>query len=257
MAAGKGTRMKSDRPKVLHHLAGRSLLQHVIDTCAQLGATRIVVIPGHGADNVEAAVTADNPSQPIVFARQMPQLGTGHAVQQAVPVLPDDDASRVAERVLAREGRLNAVRAAEMQRQGWQSILDRFAAHIRAEHLPHALIVDCSGRADMAERYEGWLAQGIHVVTPSKHAGSGDPDRLAALHAAGAKSGASASQATGLTTSDHILLRGTLPTTSTWPRRKASIKALALVNSYCSWALGIQNDSIRAIVLGMRPVCSE
>ena len=91
MAAGKGTRMKSDRPKVLHHLAGRSLLQHVIDTCAQLGATRIVVITGHGADNVEAAVTADNPSQPIVFARQMPQLGTGHAVQQALPHLGADE----------------------------------------------------------------------------------------------------------------------------------------------------------------------
>ncbi len=90
MAAGKGTRMKSDRPKVLHRLAGRSLLQHVIDTCVQLGAARIVVITGHGADNVEAAVTADNPGAPIVFARQMPQLGTGHAVQQAVPHLVKD-----------------------------------------------------------------------------------------------------------------------------------------------------------------------
>lgn len=68
--------------------------------------------------------------------------------------------------------------------------LDAFAKHVKSEHIPHALIVDCSGRADMAERYEGWLAQGIHVVTPSKHAGSGDAGRLAALHRAGAKSGA-------------------------------------------------------------------
>ncbi len=68
--------------------------------------------------------------------------------------------------------------------------LDAFAKHVKSEHIPHALIVDCSGRADMAERYEGWLAAGIHVVTPSKHAGSGDAQRLAALHAAGAKSGA-------------------------------------------------------------------
>ena len=68
--------------------------------------------------------------------------------------------------------------------------LDAFAKHVKSEHIPHALIVDCSGRADMAERYEGWLAQGIHVVTPSKHAGSGDSQRLAALHAAGAKTGA-------------------------------------------------------------------
>lgn len=68
--------------------------------------------------------------------------------------------------------------------------LDAFAMHVKSEHIPHAMIVDCSGRADMAERYEGWLAQGIHVVTPSKHAGSGDAARLAALHRAGAKSGA-------------------------------------------------------------------
>ncbi|MFN7521412.1 MAG: bifunctional aspartate kinase/homoserine dehydrogenase I [Lysobacteraceae bacterium] len=68
--------------------------------------------------------------------------------------------------------------------------LDAFARHVKSEHIPHAVIIDCSGRADMAERYEGWLAQGIHVVTPSKHAGSGDAARLAALHRAGAKSGA-------------------------------------------------------------------
>ncbi|HAI58394.1 MAG TPA: bifunctional aspartate kinase/homoserine dehydrogenase I [Xanthomonadaceae bacterium] len=68
--------------------------------------------------------------------------------------------------------------------------LDAFAKHVKSEHIPHALIVDCSGRADMAERYEGWLAQGIHVVTPSKHAGSGDAARLAALHTTGAKTGA-------------------------------------------------------------------
>lgn len=68
--------------------------------------------------------------------------------------------------------------------------LDAFARHVKSEHIPHAVIIDCSGRADMAERYEAWLARGIHVVTPSKHAGSGDATRLAALHAAGKKSGA-------------------------------------------------------------------
>ncbi len=83
MAAGKGTRMKSQRPKVLHRLAERSLLQHVLDTCAALKADRVVVITGHGADEVEAAVGGGG----TVFARQMPQLGTGHAVQQAVPQL--------------------------------------------------------------------------------------------------------------------------------------------------------------------------
>ncbi len=86
MAAGKGTRMKSKLPKVLHKLAGRSLLQHVLDTAAQLQAQCIVTITGHGAELVEAAVSAPN----LRFVRQMPQLGTGHAVQQAVPALPDE-----------------------------------------------------------------------------------------------------------------------------------------------------------------------
>ena len=83
MAAGKGTRMKSDRPKVLHPLAGRPLLQHVLQTAAGLGADGIVVITGHGADEVEAAVSAPR----LSYVRQLPQLGTGHAVQQAVPKL--------------------------------------------------------------------------------------------------------------------------------------------------------------------------
>src|SRR5580765_606623 len=83
MAAGKGTRMKSARPKVLHTLAGRSLLQHVLHNVAALGADRIVVVTGHGAEAVEAAVSAPQ----LRFVRQMPQLGTGHAVQQAVPLL--------------------------------------------------------------------------------------------------------------------------------------------------------------------------
>ena len=86
MAAGKGTRMKSRHPKVLHKLAGRSLLQHVLDTAATLNAERIVVVTGHGADAVEAGVTAPH----LRFVRQIPQLGTGHAVQQAVPALPDE-----------------------------------------------------------------------------------------------------------------------------------------------------------------------
>ena len=59
--------------------------------------------------------------------------------------------------------------------------LDRFAAHIRADHLPHALIVDCSGSDTVAARYPEWLAMGIHVVTPSKHAGSGDWARYRAI----------------------------------------------------------------------------
>jgi bifunctional UDP-N-acetylglucosamine pyrophosphorylase/glucosamine-1-phosphate N-acetyltransferase len=90
MAAGKGTRMKSARPKVLHKLAGRPMLSHVIDTTAGLRATQQVVITGHGAELVESSMKAAFADAPLQFVRQEPQLGTGHAVQQAVPVLPDD-----------------------------------------------------------------------------------------------------------------------------------------------------------------------
>ncbi len=89
--------MKSALPKVLHRLAGRSLLQHVLDAARPLQAARTVVITGHGADLVEAAITASEAvseaNSGVAFARQMPQLGTGHAVQQALPAL--DDAAAV------------------------------------------------------------------------------------------------------------------------------------------------------------------
>jgi bifunctional UDP-N-acetylglucosamine pyrophosphorylase/glucosamine-1-phosphate N-acetyltransferase len=81
MAAGKGTRMKSGLPKVLHRLAGRSLVRHVLAAAEPLRAARTVVITGHGAEVVEQALAGEG----CVFARQMPQRGTGHAVQQAVP----------------------------------------------------------------------------------------------------------------------------------------------------------------------------
>lgn len=89
MAAGKGTRMKSALPKVLHTLAGRPLLQHVLDMGVGLGAERLITITGHGAEQVERAMRAALPDAPLAFVRQEPQLGTGHAVQQAVPELPE------------------------------------------------------------------------------------------------------------------------------------------------------------------------
>jgi len=93
MAAGKGTRMKSRLPKVLHRLAGRPLVQHVVDTAAALAARQVTVITGHGAMEVEAALTGSMGATDqfdLSFVRQEPQLGTGHAVQQAVPKLRDD-----------------------------------------------------------------------------------------------------------------------------------------------------------------------
>jgi bifunctional UDP-N-acetylglucosamine pyrophosphorylase/glucosamine-1-phosphate N-acetyltransferase len=90
MAAGKGTRMKSSLPKVLHRLGGRALVAHVVDTAARIGARKVVVVTGHGATDVEAALGEGAAGVVPQFARQVPQLGTGHALQQAAPLLPDD-----------------------------------------------------------------------------------------------------------------------------------------------------------------------
>jgi bifunctional UDP-N-acetylglucosamine pyrophosphorylase/glucosamine-1-phosphate N-acetyltransferase len=90
MAAGKGTRMKSRLPKVLQRLAGVPLVQHVLNTAAQLNARSAVVITGHGADHVEPVLLAPGQALAVQCVRQEPQLGTGHAVLQAVPALADD-----------------------------------------------------------------------------------------------------------------------------------------------------------------------
>ena len=92
MAAGKGTRMQSRIPKVLQRLAGRPLLAHVLDQARALHARRAVVITGHGADAVEAVVPGwmAGSATDLRCVRQEPQLGTGHAVQQALPALAGD-----------------------------------------------------------------------------------------------------------------------------------------------------------------------
>ena len=85
MAAGKGTRMKSATPKVLHRIAGVSLLEHVMRSAAVLGPGRTVVITGHGAEQVEGSLAGRGAR----FVRQEPQLGTGHAMQMAAPTLDE------------------------------------------------------------------------------------------------------------------------------------------------------------------------
>ena len=87
LAAGKGTRMHSDLPKMLHPLAGCPLLQHVLDTAALLAPGKTCVVYGHGGESVPQAMAAYAAS----FVLQEPQLGTGHAVQQALPQLGDDN----------------------------------------------------------------------------------------------------------------------------------------------------------------------
>jgi bifunctional UDP-N-acetylglucosamine pyrophosphorylase / glucosamine-1-phosphate N-acetyltransferase len=84
LAAGKGTRMKSGRAKVLHNLAGRPMIQHVLRTVDALKATKTVLVIGHGADEVKAAL-GGRPD--LEFVVQSPQLGTGHALLQTEPVL--------------------------------------------------------------------------------------------------------------------------------------------------------------------------
>ena len=85
LAAGMGKRMRSDIPKVLHPLAGKPLLGHVLDCARSLSPKRLVVVYGHGGEAVPAALAADD----VHWARQEPQLGTGHAVMQAAPWLDE------------------------------------------------------------------------------------------------------------------------------------------------------------------------
>jgi bifunctional UDP-N-acetylglucosamine pyrophosphorylase/glucosamine-1-phosphate N-acetyltransferase len=91
LAAGKGTRMRSDLPKVLHKLAGKPLLGHVVDTAHELGATQTCVVYGFGGEAVPQAMADDK----LTFVLQAEQLGTGHAVQQALPQLTDDSVTLV------------------------------------------------------------------------------------------------------------------------------------------------------------------
>ena len=86
LAAGKGTRMKSSMPKVLHRVAEKPMVEHVVDAASSLGAEKTVLVIGHGADQVRATVTRD-----VEYVEQTEQLGTGHAVQQALPLLNPDD----------------------------------------------------------------------------------------------------------------------------------------------------------------------
>lgn len=87
LAAGKGTRMYSDLPKVLHPLAGKPMVQHVIDTASKLGAKQVHLVYGHGGDLLKKTLA----NQPINWVLQAEQLGTGHAMQQAAPYFSDNE----------------------------------------------------------------------------------------------------------------------------------------------------------------------
>ena len=87
LAAGQGKRMHSALPKVLHRLAGKALVRHVIDAARALHPAAIVVIVGHGGAAVREAISGTPAAPDLMFATQAPQLGTGHAVMQALPHL--------------------------------------------------------------------------------------------------------------------------------------------------------------------------
>jgi len=91
LAAGKGTRMHSNTPKVLHEIGGQSILAHVIDCAKALNPSKIIVVYGYGGETVREAFSHEN----ITWVNQAEQLGTGHAVQQAVPFLDADAQSLV------------------------------------------------------------------------------------------------------------------------------------------------------------------
>ncbi len=167
LAAGQGKRMRSDLPKVLHPLAGKALLAHVIDTARELGAGRICVVYGHGGERVREALDAPG----LAWARQEPQLGTGHAVLQALPHL---DASTA---TLILYGDVPLIRAATLRRlleAAGDRALGLLSAHLDDPH-GYGRIVRAEGRvtriveekdADDAERAIREINTGI-VVAPT------------------------------------------------------------------------------------------
>jgi bifunctional UDP-N-acetylglucosamine pyrophosphorylase / glucosamine-1-phosphate N-acetyltransferase len=91
LAAGQGTRMKSSLPKVLHPIGGRPMLGHVLDTVFELEATACHIVHGHGAESVRAwCESSAHRERALTWVLQREQLGTAHAVQQALPGIPDE-----------------------------------------------------------------------------------------------------------------------------------------------------------------------
>ncbi|MHC6647101.1 bifunctional UDP-N-acetylglucosamine diphosphorylase/glucosamine-1-phosphate N-acetyltransferase GlmU [Alteromonas sp. HB246098] len=111
LAAGKGTRMKSSLPKVLHKVGGVPMVQRIINTVKSLGADNIHLVYGHGGDQLKETIAEDN----LNWCLQAEQLGTGHAVQQAAPHIKDDEdvLVLVGDAPLIREETLSALKAAK------------------------------------------------------------------------------------------------------------------------------------------------
>ncbi len=170
LAAGQGKRMRSDLPKVLHPIAGKPMLAHVVDTARSLCANLICVVYGHGGEQVRDKLTAPD----LQWAKQEPQLGTGHAVLQAQPALEKVGAGGTAA-VLVLYGDVPLIRAETLQRLVDAAGDDRLAlltAHLDDPH-GYGRIVRVDGQvtriveekdADDAERAICEINTGILVA---------------------------------------------------------------------------------------------
>lgn len=160
LAAGKGTRMKSDLHKVLHPIAGRPMLQHLMASAAALAPERQVVVAGHGRDQLEKAL-----GDSATLAVQDPQLGTGHAVQQAQGAL-----AGFAGDVLILYGDVPFVRAETME---------RMLARLHAEDAP-AVVVLGFEPADTLQ-YGRVIAEQGRIVKMVEHKDATDEERACRL----------------------------------------------------------------------------
>jgi bifunctional UDP-N-acetylglucosamine pyrophosphorylase/glucosamine-1-phosphate N-acetyltransferase len=139
LAAGKGTRMRSALPKVLHPLAGRPLLQHVLDTAEAVGAAHVCVVYGHGGALVPSAFSGAD----CAWVEQAERLGTGHAVQQALPALADVD------RVLVLYGDVPLIEAETLNRligDSADSALGLLTMHLADPSGYGRIVRDAAGR---------------------------------------------------------------------------------------------------------------
>ncbi|MEW6252836.1 MAG: NTP transferase domain-containing protein, partial [Planctomycetota bacterium] len=179
LAAGKGTRLKSDLPKVLHEVCGRPMLAYVFDACRAAGVQRLIGVVGHGRDAVMAAFSQHEP--PITWVTQEPQLGTGHAVMVCREHL------RTADAVIVINGDGPLFRSETIR-----GLLERQAANGAAATLATAILDDPFGYGrilrdgegriyDIAEEPDATPEQRqIREINPGLYCFRG-PDLLAAL----------------------------------------------------------------------------
>ena len=160
LAAGKGTRMKSDTHKVLHPIAGRPMIEHLLDSVAQLRPERQVVVAGHGRDQLESALDGR-----ATIAVQDPQLGTGHAVQQAEEALRG-----FAGDVLVLYGDVPFVRPETMR-----AMIDR----LHAADAPVAVVLGF--QPDDALQYGRVIAEGDRIVKMVEHKDASEAERACPL----------------------------------------------------------------------------